>query len=80
MEAKKITLDNTIVGSIRIRKFKNTSVLIQNGSIVSGNIIFDGGDGLVIIDKQSKVQGCITSGVVKEESIKVHIGQKKVIK
>lgn len=76
MEAEKITLDNAKVGSIRVRKFKNTTVYVRNGSVVAGNITFDMGDGKVFIDKQSSVKGTISSGLAEKDSIKVHVGKK----
>lgn len=76
LETKKIILINTKVHSIRVKKFKNASIYLRQGSVVMGNITFDLGQGRVVIDKESKVNGKIDSDVNKEEFVEVKIGKK----
>lgn len=80
MEAKSIILNDTTVSSIRAREFKNTTIYLRNGSVVTGDIIFDTGRGRVIIDKESKVKGSITGKAVKKDMLEVTVGKSGTIK
>ena len=75
LAAKIIILNDTVVDSIRIREFKNTTIYVRNNSVVTGSIVFDTGLGRVVIDKSSHVKGSITGACIKKEALEVIVGK-----
>ena len=75
----KIKLKNSWIGDLHVRgsKYYTTTVELQKGSQVKGNIIFEKGQGQVFIDPSSKVHGSILGAKVEEDVIAVNVNKVK---
>ena len=77
MSAQTITLTNTVVGQIRVRDLKNAIIYLKEGSVVTGNIVFDTGYGTVMVDKTSRVKGSVSGKFIQKNMLQINIGHNK---
>jgi len=68
ISSHKVCLDSTSTQSIEVRKITPDNnkqvVTLENNSSVMGDITFASGNGVVIVDSQSKISGNVIGGVV----------------
>lgn len=68
ISSNKVCLDATSTQSIEIRKITRDNnqqvVILESSSIVMGDIIFAAGNGVVVVDCNSKLTGNVIGGVV----------------
>lgn len=70
LNALKMTLTETTASSLficKLTKGKGRQVIRINGGVITGDVVFEGGNGHVVLKKGAEIKGTVTGGVVVKQ-------------